>query len=251
MTTDAGRDARAELAALAAAGGAVADLPNLRGPADPVDTREAAVLVLFGTLDRVPSDRAAAAPAVSRDLDVLLLARADTLRAHPGQIAFPGGRLESTDDGPVAAALREAREETGLDPHGVEVLGALTPLPLAVSGHRVTPVLAWWARPSPVAVVDPGESSDVFRVPVAELLDPENRRSAVVRRDGREWRSPAFLVDSEGTERLVWGFTAIVLDGLFERLGWTEGWDRSRLLDLQPGSPSTVVAPERGPRDSR
>ncbi|MFZ8299899.1 NUDIX hydrolase, partial [Staphylococcus aureus] len=85
-----------------------------------------AVLILFGTLDAVPS--AHVAPAVPSDLDVLLLARADTLRAHPGQVAFPGGRVDPGDDGPVAAALREAREETGLDPAGVGVIGTLPPV---------------------------------------------------------------------------------------------------------------------------
>ena len=80
--------------------------------------RPAAVLILFGVLDALPSAHEAQDAAVSRDLDVLLLARATTLRAHPGQVAFPGGRLDPGDDGPVAAALREANEETGLDPAG-------------------------------------------------------------------------------------------------------------------------------------
>jgi len=169
--------------------------------------------------------------AVPRALDVLLLARASTLGHHPGQVAFPGGRLEPEDDGPVGAALREAQEETGLDPAGVEVLGPLGELPLPVSNHRVTPVLAWWSRPTPVRAVDAAESAHVFRVPVADLLDPDRRRTVTVRRERRVHKSPGFLVAADGREHLVWGFTGGILDALFDRLGWTEPWDRSRTLD--------------------
>lgn len=190
------------------------------------------MLILFGVLDSLPSDHDAHSHAVSRDLDVLLLARATTLRAHPGQVAFPGGRLDPGDDGPVTAALREAREETGLDPAGVDVLGTLESIPLEYSLHLVTPVLAWWRHPSPVGVVDEAESADVFRAPVADLLDPANRGVTVIRRDGREWRGPGFLVRHATGEHLVWGFTGMLLDGLFDRLGWTEPWDDTRELPL-------------------
>ena len=132
MTTreDAPEPARTQLAALAA-DPSVRDL--WRGVREPAgdDARPAAVLILFGVLDHLPSDHEAQARAVSRDLDVLLLARATTLRSHAGQIAFPGGRLDDGDDGPIVAALREAQEETGLDPAGVEVLGTLEEIPLA------------------------------------------------------------------------------------------------------------------------
>jgi hypothetical protein len=94
-------------------------------------------------------------------------------------------------------------------------------------------VLAWWRQPSPVHVVDVAESADVFRAPVADLLDPANRGSTLIRRDGQEWRGPGFLVADETGERLVWGFTGILLDGLFDRLGWTEPWDPERILPLE------------------
>ena len=221
--------ARAQLAALA---DPTADRrPLIDLPPQP-HARPAAVLMLFGVLDSYPSDHDAGAAAVSRDLDVLLLSRAATLRAHPGQVAFPGGRVDPDDDGPIAAALREAHEETGLDPDGVDVLGELTDVPLAFSQHLVTPVLGWWRHPSPVRVVDVAESAAVFRAPVADLLDPANRGVTVIRRDGQEWRGPGFLVGEPPETHLVWGFTGMLLDGLFDRLGWAEPWDRERELPL-------------------
>jgi len=229
----AGHAARAELAALAAAG-TPWGVPPLELPAG-APARAAAVLILFGVLDDRPSTYEAQDAAVSRDLDVLLLARAATLRSHPGQVAFPGGRLDPGDDGPVAAALREAEEETGLDPAGVEVLGTLPDIPLEYSGHLVTPVLGWWRHPSAVRVVDEAESADVFRAPVADLLDPARRVVTVIERDGQQWRGPGFLVPRhDGGTHLVWGFTGTVLDELFDRLGWTEPWDRERELPLVP-----------------
>ncbi|MFF0910429.1 NUDIX hydrolase [Microbacterium enclense] len=215
----------------------------------PVDAgaREAAVLILFGVLDGMPSTREARVGAVPRELDVLLLARAATLRAHPGQVAFPGGRLDPGDDGPVAAALREAEEETGLDPSGVDVLGTLERVPLAYSRHLVTPVIGWWRRPSRVGVVDAAESAAVFRAPVADLLAPAHRGVTVLHRDGREWRGPAFVVPRPGGSHLVWGFTAMLLDGLFDRLGWTEPWDATREVPL-PGAVTGggTVPPQTG-----
>jgi hypothetical protein len=129
--------------------------------------------------------------------------------------------------------LREAREETGLDPEGVDVLGVLDEVPLAYSRHVVSPVLGWWRQPTPVGVVDERESSDVFRAPVADLLDPDRRGTVVVRRDGQTWRGPAFTVPHAAGRHLVWGFTAILLDRLFDRLGWAEPWDRARELPLE------------------
>ncbi|GAA1937894.1 CoA pyrophosphatase [Microbacterium aoyamense] len=196
------------------------------------NARPAAVLMLFGVLDSQDSGHEAMDAAVSRDLDVLLLARATTLRSHPGQVAFPGGRIDPGDADVVAAALREAREETGLDPAGVEILGTLEQIPLDYSRHLVTPVVGWWRHPSPVHVVDVAESSAVFRTPVADLLNPANRGSIIIRRGGQEYRGPGFLVPEGDGHQLVWGFTGMLLDGLFDRLGWTEPWDDTRELPL-------------------
>jgi len=186
--------------------------------------RRAAVLVLFGVLDSAP---ARSLGPVAPDLDVLLLRRASTLGSHPGQIAFPGGRLETTDAGPVAAAIREAVEETGLDPAALEPLGTLPDLAVPVSNHIVTPVPAWWTSPSTVAAVDHDETVEVFRLPVADLLAPGNRASTLHVVGDRTYRAPAFRVDG----RLVWGFTAIVLSRMFDELGWAEPWDQTRVVE--------------------
>ncbi|MBD8044546.1 CoA pyrophosphatase [Arthrobacter sp. Sa2BUA2] len=189
---------------------------------DPARARQAAVLILFGVLDENPADFHGAA--VPDDLDLLFVERAATLNSHPGQIAFPGGGVDEADAGPVAAALREANEETGLDPSGVRILGTLPQVGIPVTNFLVTPVLGWWDRPTPVDVVDEAESASVFRVPVADLLNPANRRTTVVARGGQEHRGPAFLVNGV----VVWGFTALIIDSLFNQLGWTLPWDSSR-----------------------
>lgn len=216
-------DPRAELVALCERGldWRVQSPPVLaEGP----PLRDAAVLVLFGVLDSVLARKSGP---MTRDLDVLLLRRAATLGSHAGQIAFPGGRLEASDTGPVSAALREAVEETGLDPAGVEPLGTLPVFPVEHSRHLVTPVPAWWTRPSEVAAVDHDESVEVFRVPVADLLEPANRANTSHTFDGRTHRSPAFSVDG----RIIWGFTALVLSRMFDELGWAEPWDENRIVE--------------------
>ena len=189
---------------------------------------------------RSTGTRAHASRAVPADLDLLLVGRSTTLTHHPGQVAFPGGRIDEGDDGPVGAALREAEEETGLDPAGVAVLGTLAALPVPVSRHVVTPVLAWWSQPSPVAVVDHRESAAVFRVPVADLVDPESRGTLTLSTGGRTHRTPAFEVAGH----VVWGFTGAVLDHLLDELGWSEPWDRARPVALPGSDPG-------GPHDAR
>jgi 8-oxo-dGTP pyrophosphatase MutT (NUDIX family) len=176
--------------------------------------REAAVLVLFGEGFRGP--------------DVLLIERSAHLRSHPGQPAFPGGAVDPGDDGPVGAALREAAEETGLDPLGVDVLTTLPALWVPPSGFAVVPVLAWWRTPGAVRAVDPAEVAAVVRVPLADLTEPANRCRV---RHPSGYVGPAFRVG----ELLVWGFTAGLLDRLLTLGGFDRPWDRSRVLE-PPGA---------------
>ena len=216
-------DARAELLALTRRG--LDWKAPERGRDALKGARQAAVLVLFGVLDSVP---AASPGPVAGDLDVLLQRRAATMGFHPGQISFPGGGVEPSDDDATVTALREAVEETGLDPTGVEVLGTLPVLGIPVSNNLVTPVLAWWERVSEVAAVDHREAVEVFRMPVADLLSPGNRVTLVLWSDGQEHSSPAFQVG----DMLVWGFTALVLDRMFTALGWTVPWDERKTVQL-------------------
>lgn len=193
---------------------------------DAAAARKAAVLMLFGALDVVPA--ASGKPLAPADLDVLLLERAHTLDDHPGQVAFPGGGIDPGES-PIEAALREAEEETGLDSGGVEVLGVMPELALPRGNYLVTPVLGWWQSPSPVRVVDYGESAQVFRIPVRDLLDPDNRVMATVSRLGQTFLSPAFTVNKV----VVWGFTGMILNELFDQLGWSVPWDRTRLHGIE------------------
>ena len=177
----------------------------------PEGGRQSAVLVLFGEGDDGP--------------DLLLIERSSTMNSHAGQPAFPGGAVDDTDADVVAAALREAEEETGLDPAGVHVLATLPELFLPPSGFVVTPVIGWWRSPSPVRVVDRGEVARVERVPLAELLDPANRYSV---RHPSGYIGPAFGVRG----LVVWGFTAGLLSRLFALVGWEQPWDEGDVREL-------------------
>lgn len=206
-----------------------------RVPAPPADARPAAVLVLLAG----PADPGAGV----EDVDVLLLERASTLRSHSGQVAFPGGALDPVDDGPVAGALREAQEETGLDPAGVEPLAVLPELYLPPSHFRVSPVLAYWRTVSPVRVVDAAESARVVRVRLADLLDPANR-FRLTHPSG--YVAPAFAVD----DLLIWGFTGGLIATMLRLAGWEQPWDTSRTRDFaefdvpEPPVPPRTSAPD-------
>lgn len=201
------------------------------GALDPRATKEAAVLVLFGILDDQPAKTSTSA--VAQDLDLLILVRAATLRHHAGQPAFPGGKIDPQDHQQASphqpashiAALREAVEETGLNPQGVEILGSLPAVDLPVSNYLVTPVIAWWKETSLVTVQDSQESAQVLRVPVADLINPANRHTATVKRGPTTHKSPAFTVTTPTGDLTIWGFTGILLDRILTALGWAQPWN--------------------------
>lgn len=148
----------------------------------------------------------------SEGLQVLLTRRTDALRHHGGQISFPGGRIESQDADPVAAALREAQEEVGLAPNLARPLGYLDPL-ATITGFHVYPVVAR-VDASFSAVPDPAEVDEVFEVPLAFLLDPDHVRHLEVDYRGGKRR----LVEFVYRDYRIWGATAAMLVNFRERL---------------------------------
>jgi 8-oxo-dGTP pyrophosphatase MutT (NUDIX family) len=178
--------------------------PNGRG-------RPAAVLILFGAGSAGP--------------DLLFIERSADLRKHPGQPAFPGGAIDDSDGGPVQAALREAAEETGVDPAGVRVLAVMPELYIWRSDFRVTPVIGWWHTPVPVTPGDPAEIAAAIRVPIAELASPANRM--MIQYPGGQG---GYAFKAGGL--VIWGFTAMLLDRVLALGGWEQPWDSGQLTNL-------------------
>ncbi|MDU1065305.1 MAG: CoA pyrophosphatase, partial [Cutibacterium avidum] len=135
------------------------------------------------------------------DNDIILTRRPLSLRHHAGQVALPGGRAEETDDTIVDTALREAREEVGLDRGLVTVRGVLPTAHVAASQSDVTTVVATWGGEGVVGVVDPDEVALVQRVRLADLANPAARATT---RHPSGYRGPAFVLP----DLFVWGFTA-------------------------------------------
>mgnify|MGYP000554327638 CR=1 FL=1 len=158
--------------------------------------RDAAVLI--GILDR------------SDGPSVVLTQRTGHLKSHAGQVAFPGGKIDATDNGPVAAALREADEEIGLTPARVEPLGNLAPY-LTGSGYRVVPVVGVIRGEAPFRP-NPDEVEAVFEVPLRFLMDPANHQKL-----SRDWQGkPRDFYAMPYGERYIWGVTAGIIRSLYD-----------------------------------
>lgn len=149
-----------------------------------------------------------------RDPGVILTQRTETLRRHAGQVAFPGGRIDPEDDGPVAAALREALEEIALPPADVDVIGTADAY-RTVTNYDVTPVVGVIPPDLPLVPAE-AEVASVFEVPLAFLLDAANQREQVAAYQGRDRRYYEILWQ----DRRIWGATAAMLVNLSRRLRW-------------------------------
>jgi 8-oxo-dGTP pyrophosphatase MutT (NUDIX family) len=184
--------------------------------------RDAAVLVLFSGPPESSSD------GLPDDADLLVTVRASTLRHHAGQAAFPGGAADPGDSGPVHTALREANEETGIDPGRLHPLATLERMFIPPSGFHVVPVLAYSPDPGPVAVVNESETAIVARVPVRAFINPENRIMVYRKENSRRFAGPAFLLN----EMLVWGFTGQVISAVLDVAGWAKPWNTDDVREL-------------------
>jgi 8-oxo-dGTP pyrophosphatase MutT (NUDIX family) len=220
--------------AMVTASKAASSMASLLGP-DHSD-REAAVLVLFSGPESGPADGG-----VPDDADLLLTVRASTLRHHAGQAAFPGGASDPGDNGPVATALREAQEETGIDVSRLHPLATMERTFIAPSRFHVVPVLAYSPDPGPVGVVDETETAIVSRVPVRAFINPDNRLMVYRGNLGRRWAGPAFLLN----QMLVWGFTGQVISAVLDVAGWARPWDTTEILELDEAM--VLVGDEDGP----
>ena len=185
--------------------------------------RDAAVLVLFSG---PPGPQFGSGPG---EADLLVTVRASTLRHHAGQAAFPGGAADPGDTGPVFTALREATEETGIDPTRLRPLATLERMFIPPSGFHVVPVLAYSPDPGPVAVVDESETAVVARVPVRAFVNPENRIMVYRKENTRRAAGPAFLLN----EMLVWGFTGQVISAMLDVAGWARSWNTDDIRELE------------------
>jgi 8-oxo-dGTP pyrophosphatase MutT (NUDIX family) len=152
-------------------------------------------------------------PLVEREegLSVLLTRRADRMRRHAGQIAFPGGRCEPGET-PWAAALREAQEEVGLDPGLVRPAGFSTPY-RTFTGYHITPVVGF--LPPPALVLNPAEVADAFEVPFGFLMDPANHER---RHRDQPPGPPRWHYAITWRDRVIWGATAGMIRALYDRL---------------------------------
>jgi 8-oxo-dGTP pyrophosphatase MutT (NUDIX family) len=143
---------------------------------------------------------------------VLLTQRAEKLRSHSGQVAFPGGRIDPTDASAEDAALRETFEEVGLPARSVEVIGRM-PDYVTGSGYRIVPVVGV-VQPGFELVINEAEVDAAFEVPLGFLMDPANHR-----RESRVWlERERFYYTMPYGDRFIWGATAGIIRTIYERL---------------------------------
>jgi len=143
---------------------------------------------------------------------ILFTERSTGLREHSGQIAFPGGKMDTNDPSPLATALREAQEEIGLDPDGVRPVGYLDAY-LSSSNYLILPVVGLVSPPVQLAL-NPHEVASTFEVPVSFLMDPKRHELHAKELRGRQRRYYAMPY----RERYIWGVTAGIVRNLYERL---------------------------------
>lgn len=177
---------------------------ELRAPAESSGTgRRSAVLVLVAGTDL-------------QNAQLVLEERGHALRSQPGQFSLPGGKADPTDRDAVHTAMREAREETGLEPDAVSVLGSFAAIPMPWRAQRVTPVLAWAPRPPQLHVQDPIEVERLVWAPMVgagSLTDPRRRMRGILH------GQPVGPVFDLPDGAFVWGFTAVILEQVLTGLG--------------------------------
>jgi nudix motif 8 len=180
----------------------------------PDDVPLAAVLVPLGHLHGRPA--------------MLFTKRTDTVGTHKGQVSFPGGRMDPTDDDAIHCALRELDEELGVPPREVEVLGVFHDV-MSITGLRVTPVLGFLGELDPARFAPrPGEVEDVFTLTLDALVDPARRATQVL----GGLRAPYFASGPHP----IWGLTALILDEVLREV---------LELELPPAGMPEVPAPRR------
>lgn len=190
--------------------------------------RYSAVLVLLSDAEEVEAvgggaGEGASDSAFPDNAALLLTHRAATMRNHSGQMAFPGGRREPGDDNAIETALREAWEETNLDPDSVDPLAVLQPVYIDRTNFAVVPVLAYWRAPHDICPAST-ENDWVRMVALAHLTDPAHR----FRVGFMKWSGPAFSIG----DRLLWGFTAGIVDSILRLAGWELPWKGEPVVDL-------------------
>lgn len=176
--------------------------------------RDGAITVEAGSVHIEPTPAAVLVPIVEREarLSVLLTRRTDHLHHHPGQISFPGGRVEEGDESPIDTALRETEEEIGLHSRHVELLGSL-PDYLTGTGFCVTPVVGLVHPPFEITL-DSFEVAEAFEVPLAHFMDPANHLRHSLQVEGRERHFHAMPYK----DYYIWGATAGIIMSLYRVL---------------------------------